>query len=130
MKTSMKLDRRRFLQTGIVGAAALASNFCGRSLAALVIKSEGDPFHGLKIGITSYTFRKFSLEQALAMTKQAGVKYISLKDAHLPMKSSQAERQEARRKVEEAGLTLMGGGVIYMKNNEEEIRAAFDYAKE
>jgi len=46
------------------------------------------------------------------------------------MKSTPAERQEARKKVETAGLTLMGGGVIYMKNNEDEIRNVFEYAKD
>jgi sugar phosphate isomerase/epimerase len=130
MKTSINLNRRRFLQTGIVGSAALAGHFTAPQAAASLTKPEGDPFHGLKMGVTSYTFQKFMLDQALAMTKEAGVKYISLKDMHLPMKSSRAEREEARRKVQEAGLTLMGGGVIYMKNNEAEIRAAFDYAKD
>lgn len=64
------------------------------------------------------------------MTKQAGVRYITLKDMHLPMKSTREQRQEARRKIEAAGLVLMGGGVIYMKNKPEEIRAAFEYAKD
>jgi sugar phosphate isomerase/epimerase len=82
------------------------------------------------MGIASYSLRKFSLDQAIAMTKQAGVRFITLKDMHLPMKSTREERQEARRKIEAAGLTLMGGGVIYMKNKPEEIRAAFDYAKD
>ncbi len=64
------------------------------------------------------------------MTKEAGVKYISLKDMHLPMKSTPEQRAEARSKIEAAGLVLMGGGVIYMKDNEPEIRAAFEYAKD
>jgi sugar phosphate isomerase/epimerase len=92
--------------------------------------SSNAPFHGLKLGMASYTLRKFSLDQAIAMTRQLGLKYITLKDMHLPMKSSSAERREAREKVEAAGLTLMGGGVIYMKNSEEEVRSAFDYAKD
>jgi sugar phosphate isomerase/epimerase len=49
---------------------------------------------------------------------------------HLPMKSSAAEREAARQKVEKGGLMLLGGGVIYLKNNEQEIRNAFTYAKE
>ncbi len=64
------------------------------------------------------------------MTRQAGMKYITLKDMHLSMKSTAAERRAAREKIEAAGLTLMGGGVIYMNNQETEIRAAFDYAKD
>ena len=36
----------------------------------------------------------------------------------------------APRKIEAAGLTLMSGGVIYLDNKEEDVRAAFEYAKD
>lgn len=99
--------------------------------AAATKNSAGsDAFRGLKAGIASYSLRKFSLEQAISMTKQAGVRHITLKDFHLPLKSTPEERKAARRTIEEAGLQLMGGGVIYMKKNENEIRAAFDYARD
>jgi inosose dehydratase len=129
-KTSLSLNRRRFLQTGLLGSTALAAVGLPTSLRAAVVKAERDPFDGLKIGMASYTLRKFSLDQAIAMTKQAGVKYLCLKDVHLSLKSTQAERQEARRKIEAAGLALVGGGVIYMKNDAAEIRGIFQYAKD
>jgi inosose dehydratase len=97
---------------------------------AALTKPERDPCLGLKLGVTSYTLRSFSLDRAIAMTKEAGVKYISLKDMHLPMKSTPEQRKEARLKIEAAGLVLMGGGVIYLKNDENDIRAAFEYAKD
>src|SRR5438552_11336408 len=130
LKSSGQLNRRRFLQTGMLGSTALASAAFPNALLAAASRPDRDPWRGLKMGMTSYTLRKFSLDQAIAMTKEAGVKYISLKDVHLPLKSSRAERQEARKKIEAAGLTLMGGGVIYIKNNAEEIRNVFDYAKD
>jgi sugar phosphate isomerase/epimerase len=123
------LNRRRFLQTGLLGTTALAAALPRETFAA-VTKPPSDQFDGLKLGMASYTLRKFPLDQAIAMTKQAGLKYINLKDVHLSLKSSRAERQEARQKIEAAVLTLMGGGVIYLKNNDEEIRAVFDYAKD
>jgi sugar phosphate isomerase/epimerase len=131
MNTPIALNRRRFLQTGLLGSTVLAAaaTFPQMSFAS-VTKAGADPFHGLKMGITSYTLRSFTLDQAIAMTRQAGLKYISLKDVHLPLKSSPDERREARRKIEAAGLVLMGGGVIYFNNKEDEIRAAFDYAKD
>lgn len=129
MKTVF-LNRRRFLQTSLLGSTALAAtNFTNDSVAALT-KTPGDPFHGLKMGVTSYTWLKFPLDQAIAMTKQAGVKYISLKEAHLPLKSTPEQRHEVHKKIEDAGLTLMGGGVIYFKNNEAEIHNVFEYAKD
>lgn len=99
--------------------------------AAVVREGAGtDAFRGLKVGIASYSLRKFNLDQAIAMTKQAGVRHITLKDFHLALKSSPDERKAARQKLEAAGLRLMGGGVIYMKKNEAEIRSAFEYAKD
>ena len=128
MKTN--LNRRHFLQTGFLGSVAMASAKLAPDAFADVTKAPHDSFDGLKVGITTYTLRKFSLDEAIAMTKQVGVKYISLKDMHLPLKSSAEERKAARQKVEKAGLVLTGGGVIYMKNNEAEIRNVFEYARD
>lgn len=134
MKMPPALNRREFLSTSLAGAAALttvsALTAVPASATAAVTKPEADPFRGLRVGIASYSLRKFTLDQAIAMTKQAGVRCLTLKDFHLPMKSTPEQRQEARRKVESAGLQLMGGGVIYMKNSEAEVRAAFDYARD
>src|SRR5207249_2067367 len=130
MKKSPFLNRRRFLHAGLVSSTALAAASFPQTGRGAVTRTQGDPFHGLKVGLTTYTLRKFSLDQAIAMTKEAGVKYISLKEVHLPLKSTPAQREEARKKVEAAGLVLMGGGVIYIKNKEEEIRNVFEYAKD
>src|SRR5437867_3132687 len=127
---SPMINRRSFLQSGLLGSTALAAATFPSSVLAGATKPEGDPFHGLKVGMTSYTLRKFSLDQAIAMTKEAGVKYISLKDVHLPLKSSTEQRREARRKIGAAGLVLMGGGVISIKNNPDEIHNVFEYAKD
>jgi len=128
MKTN--LNRRHFLQTGLLGSVAMASAKLAPDAFAGVTKTQHEPFDGLKVGITTYTLRKFSLDEAIAMTKQVGVKYISLKDMHLPLKSSAEERKAVRQKLEKAGLVLTGGGVIYMKNNEAEIRNIFEYARD
>ncbi len=101
-----------------------------RRASAALTKPEREPCDGLKLGVASYTLRKFSLDEAIAMTKEAGVKYISLKDVHLPLKSTPEERREAHQKIEAAGLELISAGVIYMKNNEAEVRGYFDYARD
>jgi inosose dehydratase len=131
MKSFSSFNRRRFLQGTILSSLAVsAATLLPRKVWGGVTKEPGDPFRGLKFGIASYTFRKFNLEQAIAMTRQAGVQYITLKDFHLPMGSSPTERKQAKASIEAAGLKLMGGGVIYMKNDEAEIKAAFDYARD
>jgi len=123
------IHRRKFIQTGVLASTAV-SMLTTRGWTAPGAAASKDPYRGLKMGVASYSLRKFSLDAAIAMTQKLGVKYITLKDSHLPLKSSKAERQEARRKLDAAGLVLMGGGVIYMKNNESEIRNAFEYAKD
>jgi sugar phosphate isomerase/epimerase len=125
-----RLNRRHFLRASLLGssAAVTAATLGGDALAA-VTKPERDPDGGLKLGMASYTYRNFPLDKAIAMTKQAGFKYINLKDSHLPMKSTAEERQAARQQVEAAGLKLMGGGVIYMKS-EAEVQQAFEYARD
>ncbi len=132
MKTANAFDRRRFLQTSLLGSTALAAAVTALPglVRADVTKPERDAFDGLKLGIASYTYRKFSLEAALAMTKEAGLKYINLKDMHLPLKSTTEQRQAVRKQVEDAGLTLMGGGVIALGKEEADIRAKFDYVKD
>ncbi|MSU50236.1 MAG: sugar phosphate isomerase/epimerase [Opitutus sp.] len=126
MKNHPSISRRRFIQTGAGSLAALgAAQLPWRLFAA----PAQDPFRGMKLGVASYSFRKFTLEQAIAMTVELGLKYISLKSFHLDLKATPAQVREARRKIEAAGLVLLGGGVITIPPKEEEVRAIFEYAK-
>jgi sugar phosphate isomerase/epimerase len=121
------MNRRHFLETAVVGPAVLAT--IGRALPVFGQEAQ-DPYRGLKMGVASYSLRKFPLDEVIGMTRELGLKYICLKDVHLPLKTTTAQRQEARKKIDGAGLVLLGGGVIYMKNQEEDIRNVFTYAKE
>ena len=112
-------SRRTFLGTV---AAAAASMVPRRVLASPRPR-------GLKVGLASYSLRKFSLDQAIAMCQAMDVRYITLKDVHLPMTATPGEIKTAVAKVRAAGIELMGGGVIYMKNDEAAVRRAFEYAK-
>ena len=98
MKTIDLLSRRNFLRNGLLTSAALAAATLPRTARGAVTRAMRDPFHGLKMGMASYSLRKFSLDQAIAMTRQAGLKYITLKDMHLSLKSTPEERKEARKK--------------------------------
>jgi sugar phosphate isomerase/epimerase len=81
-----------------------------------------------ELGMASYTFRAFALDDTLAMTRRLGLRRISFKSFHLPLEASAEEIRAVLRNVETAGLDLYAGGVIYMKT-EAETRQAFDYAR-
>jgi len=114
------MSRRAFLGTAAGMAAA--------SLLAQRAPASPRP-RRLKVGLASYTLRKFSLDQALEICRAVDVRTITLKDVHLPMTATPEQIKAAVAKVAAAGITLMGGGVIYMKNDEAAVRRAFDYAK-
>ncbi len=126
----IRVTRRNFLQTSLLGSTALAATAIMPDAArAELTKAPGDPWHGLKVGMTSYSLRALPLDEVLSVARQAGIQYIALKDMHLPLKSTPQQCAEVAAKVKQAGLHLAGGGVIYMKDNEAEIRHVFEYAQ-
>ncbi|NOR15740.1 MAG: TIM barrel protein, partial [Candidatus Aminicenantes bacterium] len=80
------------------------------------------------LGMASYTFREFSLEDTLAMTKRLGLERIAFKSFHLALDSTEEEIRAVAAKVKAAGLDLYGCGVVYMKNSQE-VGQAFKYAQ-
>jgi sugar phosphate isomerase/epimerase len=80
------------------------------------------------LGIASYTFRSYPVEQAIAMTARLRVRRITLKDMHLPMTITAAEMAAVKEKLKAAGVTLSSCGVVYMKTPEE-VHKAFAYAQ-
>jgi len=118
-------SRRHFL--GRAGAGLTALPFAGAAAADAREKQQGKkpPF---TLGMASYTFRKFGLNETIAMTVRLGLKRIAFKDFHLALNSSPEAIREAAAKTREAGLAAYGCGVVYMRN-EAEVSQAFEYAK-
>ena len=121
-----KTTRRGFFKTAGVGfaAGALAGVNCAEPEPTTI----KDGYKRLNLGMASYTFRKFSLEDTLTMTNRLGLKWIAFKSMHLPLESTEDEIKAVVTKVKEAGLELYGCGVVYM-SNEDQVHQAFDYAK-
>ena len=112
---------------GMGMAAASLSSFTLTSPGCRPTEAE-KPQKNLSLGMASYTFRNFPLEETLAMTKRLGLKKIAFKSFHLPLESAEEEIKAVARKVKEAGLELYGCGVVYMEN-EGEVQRAFNYAQ-
>jgi len=122
--------RRSFVALAGVAASVAA----GKSLPPLGAAEarERSPRESAKrpfaLGVASYTFRKFKLDETLAMTRRVGLEYICFKSFHLPLESKPDEIARVVAKVKAAGLKLYGGGVITM-GNKAQVEQAFDYAK-
>ena len=84
----------------------------------------------IKLGVASYSFRKFPRAKAIQMTKEIGTPYINIKSFHLPVESTPEQIDQARKEFEDAGLKIVGGGTIrFEKYDEAEVRHAFEYGK-
>ncbi|HEY3936535.1 MAG TPA: sugar phosphate isomerase/epimerase [Bryobacteraceae bacterium] len=84
----------------------------------------------LKLGIASYSFRKFTRTQAIQMTKELGTPYLNVKDFHLKLDSTPEEIDAAKKEFADAGIILVGcGNVSFPKDDETDIRNKFEYAK-
>lgn len=114
--------RRDFMK---ISGLTVAASFV--SLSSSTAKKSNKK-NQLKLGLASYSLRKFDQAQTIAMTKRAGLDYICFKSMHLPLDSSTEELKSSAKKVQAAGLNLYGGGVIYMKSKGE-VDQAFEYAK-
>jgi sugar phosphate isomerase/epimerase len=124
----MRINRRTVLKgTALAAVSAVAGPL--PSFAATQVMSD-DQFHGLKVGICSYSLRAFPLDQVLADAQRLGVRYISLKDVHLPLSSSAEQRRQSRQQAQDAGLSITSCGVIYLKNDADQMRQALDYVRD
>lgn len=126
----MKYSRISFLK--ILGLGGLAAT--STVLGATPLKDfkdgslKGMETSDLILGLASYSTRELSLDETLATAKRLNLKKIAIKSMHMPLDSSEEEIRNVLEKVERAGLSLYGAGVIYMKTAAE-VENAFRYAK-
>jgi sugar phosphate isomerase/epimerase len=119
----MSIDRRRFLQAG----AALG-------LAALPVRlgageSKDGPFAGFKVGAQSYTFRKFTTEQALKRLQDLGLHYVEFFQQHAPLTDSRDQIDALLRLCKEYGVTPAAWGVQKFTKDHDDNRKYFEFGK-
>ena len=84
----------------------------------------------LKLGVASYSLRQFQRGLAIKMMQRLNVEYICIKEFHLPYSSTPEELARGAKEFARGGLKIVGGGVIYMqRDDDEDIRRYFEYAK-
>ena len=120
-------SRRAFLKTSAcLGAGALATK-TGWSFA----QSAGPPANAgpIRLGVASYSFRKFGIPDVIQFMKELNTPYLNLKDTHLPMTSA-SEIKQVSDEYKGAGIKLTAAGAIYFtKDDDEDIRNKFEYCK-
>jgi len=121
----MKTTRRNFIT--LSGAGLLATTLPGSASFQDQVVSDNAKIT-FSLGIASYTFRKFSLDETLRMTKRLAISRITFKDMHLPLDASDEVFESTLTKCKEAGISCYGAGVITMKTKEA-VDDAFEYAR-
>ena len=122
---SGNLNRRQWIQRG---SGFLAFSAIGGSVIAQEYRIAGA---NIKLGVASYSFRKFSREQAIQMTKALGTPYLNVKDFHLPLTSTPEQIAVARKEFAENKIVLVGcGNISFSRDDPDDIRSKFEYAKQ
>ncbi len=127
-------NRRKFLKTGIAATAALGVGVQAPAVIAAPRSVSGAQKQAqesaIKLGVGSYSLRKFNRKEAIEMSLALHAKYINIKSFHLRHEDSPAKLKAGRKEIESAGLTIVGGGTITMhEDTDEAVRANFDYAR-
>jgi sugar phosphate isomerase/epimerase len=126
MKT---LSRRNFVRSTALAAAASVAAPGLKFAGAEPQKADGAP-SPIRLGLASYTFRNFSRAQTIGWMKQLNLTGLNAKDAkdHLPMDA--AAEAQAIADYTAAGIRLHAAGTVYFpKDEDDDIRAKFEYAK-
>jgi sugar phosphate isomerase/epimerase len=129
------ISRRGFLKSGALaagcavagtGVVAVAGS---RSAAAEAVPESGKP-SPIKLGLASYTFRDFTRAQTIGAMQALNLRDINCKDAkdHLPMDA--AGEAAALADYAANGIQVHAvGTVAFPKDEDDDIRAKFEYAK-
>jgi inosose dehydratase len=123
----MSITRNEFLKMLGLSATASLTTMSGFSTHPEKVRYPTSAGTSLRLGLTSYTLRNFNLDEVIKISQRLGLTSIALKSMHMPLESSADEIKNIAGKVRNAGLTLYGAGVIYMKTAEE-VETAFNYA--
>ena len=108
----MSLTRSQFLKVLGVSASASLSSIHGFSAQPPAVATSKVNKTDLRMGLASYTLRKFNLDEVIRISQRLGLNSIALKSMHMTLESSAEEIKSVAEKVRNAGLKMYGAGVI------------------
>lgn len=113
------LSRREMLRN----SAALMA---GAALPGFLRADE--PFGNFIVAVQTYTFRKFTLEQAVAKLNKLGIKYGEFYRGHIPTTSTPEQIKTVKKLLSDNGVTPIAFGVEPFSKNHDQNKARFDFA--
>ncbi|HEY1381883.1 MAG TPA: sugar phosphate isomerase/epimerase [Gemmataceae bacterium] len=135
----MTLSRRTFLAASAgLAAGALARPRSAAAqqprsrakVAPAIVGDEAAPSYGpLHVGAQSYSFRDFPLERALKQYQTLGLKYGEFFSKHIPLDSTPAQIEAAKKLCQEYGVTPVAYGVQAFSRNTDKNRKNFELGK-
>ena len=125
---SAKIRRRDFLSGG-AAIAAVAALQTKPAWGVEFTASDNAATSPIRLGVASYSFRKFGRADVSEFMKQLNTPYLNVKDVHLPMTTPEQIRQAAD-EYSAAGLKLTAAGTIYFtEDKDDDLRRKFEYCK-
>jgi sugar phosphate isomerase/epimerase len=118
------VTRRGFLKAGAGAALSLAA-----APGLLGAAQEADPFGGFTVGVQSYSFRRFSLTEALQQTQKLGLRHIEFYNGHVPLKSTPKQIEAVLRLCKEHQITPVAFGVEDFTKDHKANQARFEFAR-
>jgi hypothetical protein len=120
MKNSMN---RRDLFTG---SAALAAAALTRPAFAIAAPA-GSAIAPIRLGIASYTFRKFDTAHLIDFMHQLKTPWLNLKSVHLPLTPLDTVAAQAAALRAQGFILTAGGNITFPADDDATFRAIFDY---
>lgn len=118
----MLSTRRDFLRASGAAVAGLA-------VARPLIAEPNDEFGGFTLGMQSYTFRKFNLEQALKRTHDLGLKYVEFFNGHVPITNDESKIKAVKKLCGDYGITPVAFGVESFTKDHDANKRKFEFGK-
>ncbi|MCS6852016.1 MAG: sugar phosphate isomerase/epimerase [Gemmataceae bacterium] len=122
MKRIGLLSRRGFLEAG--AAAAF-----GWAVAPATAQAAADPFGGFIVGVQSFSFRNFDLEQALKRTQDLGLRYAEFYQKHVPLNSTPDQLRSILKLCREYDVTPIAFGVQRFTKDHAANQKLFEFGK-
>ncbi|MCZ2342766.1 MAG: sugar phosphate isomerase/epimerase [Bacteroidales bacterium] len=121
------ISRRQWMGASTAAVAGAMLPHSQPTFAANRAAPNTAAFGGFTVGVQSYTFRQFSLEQMLKQTQELGLSYAEFYRGHIPTNSTPEAVARIRKLCGEYGITPIAFGVEHFSKNHDANKKLFDF---